>query len=753
MLLNPWGGLSSAQTKPDFVVTSVSDPPASALPGASFTLDVTVKNQGTVANATASLTQISTKFYLVVGTTQKNLKGILMLDLPMAAGEIRSETLTLEVYSDAIPGTYNLQACADGDGDVSEGNENNNCTNAVGIITVQQAPDLIISSISNPPSSGGQGQPITVKDTVKNIGPVDADPTVTKYNLVSTADGSKQDLKLPSPEVPTPLLKSGQTFTEQQIVTIRPETSPGSYRLEACADGKSKSAAEQSEDNNCTTSSGIITVTAVPNLVVTSVTVPGAPPTVEPGDTLAIEAGVTNLGLAQARASTMNFVLTNTANGAQKNLNGTQTIPVLNGQASTTVKKTVTVYSDTPSGTYTVQACADSAKVVAETFESDNCKDSTATVTVQGVTASNADLVVVSVTGPPTTAFPGDPFPVTAVVKNVGTEAAPASTTSFYLVNTSTGVKKNLKGGQNVAPLAPNATVGPTVTISVYSDTLAGTYKMQACADGPKTFTEAVESNNCTDAAGTITVVDVPNLVVSSIGNPPAAAPLGGPIKLTSQVKNLGNVQAGASRTKYFLVPTDGSARKDLKGGTDVPALSKGQAFSILETLTVFEDSTPGTYRAQACADGGNAVKETNEDDNCMTSSGTIHVTGKPDLTIQTVSVKNAPLSVARGGSLTITIDPKNLGEGDAAATTAKFLLVSTAVGGPAPKNLNGTQAVAALRSGAGTTYTKIVTVFNDTAAGEYVVQACADSLDIIDEASELNNCTNSAGKVTVTVP
>ena len=82
-----------------------------------------------------------------------------------------------------------------------------------------------------------------------------------------------------------------------------------------------------------------------------------------------------------------------------------------------------------------------------------------------------------------------------------------------------------------------------------------------------------------------------------------------------------------------------------------------------------------------------------------------------------------------------------------------EMYLVSTTVGGPAPKNLNGTQAVAALRSGAGTTYTKIVTVFNDTAAGEYVVQACADSLDIIDEVSELNNCANSAGKVTVTVP
>ena len=125
-------------------------------------------------------------------------------------------------------------------------------------------------------------------------------------------------------------------------------------------------------------------------------------------------------------------------------------------------------------------------------------------------------------------------------------------------------------------------------------------------------------------------------------------------------------------------------------------------------------------------------------------------MTGKPDLTIQSVSVKNAPLTLRRGGSLTITFDPKNLGEGDAVATTAKFLLVNT-TGAVQPRTLNGTQAVAALRSGAGTTYTKTVTVFNETALGEYFVQACADSLDIIDEASELNNCATSAAKVTVT--
>ena len=229
----------------------------------------------------------------------------------------------MEVHSDTAAGTYDLQACADADGDISEGSgdpEKNNCTNADGMITVREAPDLIISSISNSLSSAGQGQPITVKATVKNTGPVNADPTVTKYNLVSTADGSKTDLKLPSPEVPTPLLRPGWTFSEQQVVTIRPETAPGAYCFEACADGKSKSSSEEDENNNCTTSSGIITVTAVPNLQATSVTV--TPPlTVAPGDPLTIAAGVTNQGLAlKARASTMKFVLTNTANGAQKNL-------------------------------------------------------------------------------------------------------------------------------------------------------------------------------------------------------------------------------------------------------------------------------------------------------------------------------------------------------------------------------------------------------------------------------------------------
>src|SRR5262249_53264425 len=152
-------------------------------------------------------------------------------------------------------------------------------------------------------------------------------------------------------------------------------TVPGSYQLQICADG-GKVEAEVDENNNCVTSSGKIDVAPNPDLVVTSITIaPTLPRTVVPGASLAITAVGTNNGLVQAKASTMKYLLVNTVSGAEKNLNGTQTIPIVQPGASVTVQKTVTVYSDTATGAYAVELCADSAKVVTEKVESNNCLD------------------------------------------------------------------------------------------------------------------------------------------------------------------------------------------------------------------------------------------------------------------------------------------------------------------------------------------------------------------------------------------
>ena len=118
LVLNPLA--AGAADKPDLVVSTLGDPPATARAGDSFALTSIITNQGLAAAADPTIT----KFYLMVGSTRvKNLKGVQAI-APLGPGESDGATVALSVYSDTDAGTYNLQACADGDGDVSEAVEN-----------------------------------------------------------------------------------------------------------------------------------------------------------------------------------------------------------------------------------------------------------------------------------------------------------------------------------------------------------------------------------------------------------------------------------------------------------------------------------------------------------------------------------------------------------------------------------------------------------------------------------------------------
>ena len=738
-VLNP----AVALARPDLIV-SIGEPPSTARAGDSFALQSTVTNVG--PDPTTILTTV--KFYLMLGNTRvKNLKGVQAID-PLPAGQSQGGLMALSVYSDTEPGVYTVQACADADGDVTEVTNDNNCDDALTQITILESPDLVVTSVQNPVSTAGQNQEILAKSTVKNIGIVDAPSTIVKYWLVSNADGSRHDL---SGTQQVPVLEAGDSFTSQGNARIRAETLPGSYKLQSCINTGSAAVPEGDEENNCLTSSGNIQVTAVADLVITSVTVvPALPKTLAPNADIAFTVVVKNIGLAQARAATMKLLLINTSTGTEKNLNGTASIPVVNAGASVTVTKTVKVYSDTASGTYTVQACADSTKIVVELEDNNNCGNADGVLTVQGVTVSQADLVVLSVADPPASVLPSATFDVTATVKNQGSEASPATITSFFLVNVSNGARKNTKLGQNVPGLAPGEFQSPTGTITLYSDTVPATYRLEGCADGPKSFLEVNDNNNCGPlSTGTITVQQVPNLVVSSLSNPPGTAPIGSKFNVTSSVRNTGSVTSGLTNTKYYLFSTLDGSRQDLKGGQPVPQLNAGQTFSsqvIVEIRGGDDAPEPGTYKLRACADGRSVVVESNEDDNCFTSSGIVKVVGPPDLMVTSVTVRNAPLTVARGGAVTITAAIKNFGEGTAAAATARYWLVNAQT----RKNLNGTHLYPQLTSGSSSSVQKVVTVFSDTVPGVYNVQVCADGNEVVPEVSETNNCLDSSTTVTV---
>jgi subtilase family serine protease len=741
LLIHPWGARSAAVDKPDLVATGVTDPPASALPGDSFSVTATIKNQG-VAAAGGS----TTKFFLV-GAVRKNLKGVQTI-LPLDSGASDGPSVTIAVYSDTAPGTYGLQACADGLDEVDEAVETNNCTDAVSAITVLQAPDLVVPSVADPPATAAQGQAFTANNTVQNVGPVQSAASITKYYLVATADGTRKDLKGPQ-SATVPALDPGQIYNEQETLTVRPETAPGVYALQACADG-GKFIAEEDDNNNCSSSTGTIQVTPRPDLVVTSTTVQGAPLTVAPTATLSVSATVKNQGLLDANSSSLKYSLVNTVSGATKNLNGgTQSVPSLVSGASVTVQKTVTVYSDTASGTYALQACADNGKVIAESSESNNCQTASGTVTVQG--AAQADLVATSVSNPPSTAVPGDSISLTATIQNLGPDAANASTTSFYLLG---ATKKNLKGGQSVGPLGPGASETPAPTsVIVYSDTIPGSYVVQACADGPKSLAEPDETNNCVNSAGSITILQTPDLTVTAIANLPASAEQGASFQVQNTVKNIGPVAANQpTRTKYYLVATSDGSKTDLKGPTSpsVPVLNPTEVFVEHESVVVRPETEIGQYRLQACVDSDKVLAESDENNNCRTSVDSIQVVARPDLVVPSVTVQGAPLNVARKGTLTISADVKNQGLADATlSSTIKFSLVNTSSG--ATKNLSGgTQTVSSLVSGASTSVQKTVIVYSDTVLGTYKVRACADSTKVILESSESNNCTLTNETVTV---
>ena len=168
-------------------------------------------------------------------------------------------------------------------------------------------PNLAVTAISNPPSSVPQGQswapPTTY--TVTNTGTVPAGTSLVKFYLVATVGTTKFDLKTADPEA-VGALGPGATFTHGVTLTVKPETLPGTYFLQGCADS-GKTVTEISENDNCRTSAGTVQVTPLPDLIVQKVTLIGAPPSIPQGGDLTIAVAVRNNGLLDAPASTLTF--------------------------------------------------------------------------------------------------------------------------------------------------------------------------------------------------------------------------------------------------------------------------------------------------------------------------------------------------------------------------------------------------------------------------------------------------------------
>jgi CARDB/Right handed beta helix region len=118
--------------------------------------------------------------------------------------------------------------------------------------------DLVVTAVSNPPSTVRRGGHFTVTDTVKNQGGTAAGSSVTRYVLSVDATKSTGD-RLLDHRRQVPTLAAGAASTGSISVRVPSGTPRGTYFLLACTDYASV-VTESSETNNCRAAAASLTV-------------------------------------------------------------------------------------------------------------------------------------------------------------------------------------------------------------------------------------------------------------------------------------------------------------------------------------------------------------------------------------------------------------------------------------------------------------------------------------------------------------
>src|SRR5262252_2898347 len=123
--------------------------------------------------------------------------------------------------------------------------------------------DLVVTALTNPPSTAPPGSSFTVTATIKNRGGLTAPPSMTTFSLITQDGKTQKDL---GGVQSVPSLPAGKTSAPPAAtVILSNDTPPGVYYLWACADGTHQFT-EADDNNNCRKSGEKVTVPALPDL-------------------------------------------------------------------------------------------------------------------------------------------------------------------------------------------------------------------------------------------------------------------------------------------------------------------------------------------------------------------------------------------------------------------------------------------------------------------------------------------------------
>ncbi|MEM6730139.1 MAG: CARDB domain-containing protein [Myxococcota bacterium] len=360
---------------------------------------------------------------------------------------------------------------------------------------------------------------------------------------------------------------------------------------------------------------------------------------------------------------------------------------------------------EVPLATYTL--VLDPANVISEADEQNN--SFSRTVSAQ----STRDVAVLSVSGP-SQAAAGEQLTFLAEVQNRGTLAQ-----AFF-------VEVRLEGDNGLRPLVGERTLtlmpGERRTESFdWTASFSGDAVVVAQVDPDNLIVELDEQNNLTTFAITLTPVSQPNLLVSNFEST-GVLDEGADAPFEVTVTNTGDASSEATVVQLVRGAVSG-----LTLNTEpVPALASGESAVVALVWSAIDRSGAQTLTARV--DPADAVRELDEGDNASVLE--VAVRSKPDLELAADGLSLSPSLPGVGDEVTLTVSVSNVGDQEAA-------IFDVSVNSVAGSETLGFASVP------GNTQASGVITLTVPEVTEFEISAVADSGDVVEEGSELNNATS----------
>lgn len=644
----PWSGLEALEGRLALSVDlSAAGGPLAAggmyAPGQQFQIAVGTQNAG---NEAVSEQRREVRFVLNSGEWNSATSVVVdVMDFAVEANFVGGFFTNITVPTNTPSGTYYVAQMADAAGQVAETDENNNIAWSDFTIEVVSGGNSDVTFgfefFTAPVQASGGSGPYRWGDSLNLSGGLWVDGTGAinqSLSLTAIIDqdeifGNSDDAASWTGTISSFNLSPGsETSLQSGTLTIPEGTPDGVYSAYFFVNGSFAwneigFPSVELGNNKGVVSGGIIVANEDADLIASISNVSPAP--ASPGQGISIDFQVTNeYQYRTAGASTARFVLTNDdVLGNEDDITiGDQAVPDLPGGASFGGTYFATMPATIGLGEWRVALIAD----VNGEFSEEDEENNTATFATIMVNNPGPDLFVDDIQpSTPQTITAGESYPIGWVLVNSGDASVGASWLEVFISSdTTAGNGDDITVGRFRASAiaAGSAFVGTGAAFfsAIPAGTAPGSYFIGFRADADDEHEETNESNNillATDAP-LLTVEAAanlePDLVAVFDGMTPSNPQPGETFTVSFTIQNLGQTQAGASTTQFFIPAANGSQFDFFLGVADTPVIAGGASFSGTKTLTVSPDLLQGQWTLAIVADIDGVVTEGDESNNAL---------------------------------------------------------------------------------------------------------------------------------------